>query len=76
MTLQEWMESEGLKDQATAERFGVERSLITKLRGGSKTPGFKLAVRIWVRTGFAVGFEDWISKDLLKSEMRLAGEKS
>jgi hypothetical protein len=76
MTLKEWMAEEGLRDQAAADHFGVERSLVTYLRGGKKTPGFKLAVRIWVRTNFKVGFEDWISKDLLKREMKLAGEKS
>jgi transcriptional regulator with XRE-family HTH domain len=38
MTLREWMEANGLTDEALAQQLGVNRSLVTKWRRGDAMP--------------------------------------
>lgn len=49
--LDEYMKTNGMRDQALAILVGCERSMVTKLRHGKATPSLSLALAINRETG-------------------------
>jgi DNA-binding XRE family transcriptional regulator len=69
MTLGDYISRKKMTDERFAElvscngEITVDRSTITKLRGGSRRPSWKLAMRIAEVTNGAVSLEEW-ARDL------------
>lgn len=51
MTLEEAMDAKGFTDASLAERVGVSRPFITRIKNGKRTPSLKVAVEIEKATG-------------------------
>ena len=58
MTLAQYLKREGLTDAQFAERVGVERSTITRLRGGQR-PSANTLIAIMEETGGEVTANDF-----------------
>lgn len=52
MTLKEAMKLKGLNDATLAEKVGVSRPFITRIRKGERTPSLNVAVKIEAATGY------------------------
>lgn len=58
MTLKEWMAMANFTDADVAERLGIERSYVTKLRNRQSEPSLGLAARIRALSRGAVSYEE------------------
>ncbi len=54
MTLAEWMTKHGVKDRAMAERLGVDRSTVSRVRRAKQIPSSNLIAAIAEASGGAV----------------------
>lgn len=61
MTLAQYMEITKTTDQQLAEILGLERSMVTKMRLGSRRPGWDQAAKIKKWSKGAVGLETWVN---------------
>ena len=60
MKLNAWMERRRIGDAELAERVGVARATISRLRRSKMLPSLDLARRIYVETGGQVGPNDLV----------------
>lgn len=51
MTLDEAMKAKGLTDQTLADKVGVSRVFITRIRNGKRRPSIGVAARLEAATG-------------------------
>jgi transcriptional regulator with XRE-family HTH domain len=58
MTLPEYMETNGLRDEEMAERIGCDRSYVVKLRAG-RIPSPEMMATIAKKTDGAIQPGDW-----------------
>lgn len=54
MTIREAMKAKGLTDQALADRVGVHRAHITRIRQGERQPSLPLALKLSAQLGLKV----------------------
>lgn len=59
MKLADYMEMAGVTDEELAEKIGLDRSTVTRLRNGRAVPSFRSLERIHVATRGAVTFCDF-----------------
>lgn len=61
MTLEQYMRMANVNDQEVAEIIKVERSMVTRLRLGTRKPSWPVAGRILKWSKGAVGLETWVN---------------
>ena len=59
-TLAAWMQEAGLRDREVADAIGVERSTVTYVRLGKRSPSLRVAVAIERLTSGVVTVQSWI----------------
>ena len=59
MTLSEWMTENGLDDAAAAERFGINRTTVLRLRKGEQMPSHDTVRRVFEATDGQVSPNTW-----------------
>jgi transcriptional regulator with XRE-family HTH domain len=63
MTLKEYMKANNLKLHDLAEKLGCSISLVSRLRSGSRRPGWAMSAKIKLATGGAVTRDDFYEEE-------------
>lgn len=63
MTLQEWMDANGVTDDALAARVGVDRSTISRVRRGKIAPSLTLAGALNTITDGCVPMQSFLPRE-------------
>lgn len=70
--LKSYMADNALTHEAMSDRIGISRAYLTQILNGSRSPGWRVQVKIEQATGGAVRAEVWINARFSEAREQLA----
>lgn len=67
MRLEEWLRDREISQTDFAKKVGISPSMMSRIIGGSRNASIYLVGKIETLTGGAVGLEDWLNQNRVKS---------